>query len=81
MVTSRISNPPKHSANVPLSKCNAFAERCQEVIVFAPGDRYQGGNLVEGWLKRAGIPSIKEVWRKAKKEHRLWIYPTRKLTP
>ena len=32
--------------------------------------------FLENWLKKAGIPSIKEVWQKAKEEHRPWIFPT-----
>ena len=43
--------------------------------VFAPGDCYQGNSLLEGWLRKAGVSSIEEVWHKAKKGHRLWIFP------
>ena len=41
--------------------------------VFAPGDYYQGSNLLEEWLRRAGVSSIEELWGKAKKERWLWI--------
>ena len=42
-------------------------------MVFAPRDSYQGDNLLEKWLKKAGIPRINELFEKAKEEHRLWI--------
>ena len=65
-----------------LSPKDIIASKVEQLgPVFAPGDRYQGDNLLPEWLRRAGVPSIKRLWQQAKKEHRLWIYPTGKLAP
>jgi len=51
----------------------------QEDVACAPRDYYQIlQKSFEDWLKKAGIPSINELFEKAKEEHRLWIYHTGK---
>jgi hypothetical protein len=58
-----------------------YPHACQPHAVFAPRDCYQVfDKFLDNWLTMAGVPPIKEVWQKAKKEHQLWIYHTGKST-
>lgn len=38
----------------------------------------EGDACVSFWMKKAGASSVDQTWRKAKEEHRLWSYLTRK---
>jgi len=47
--------------------------------LFAPRDYYQTlQKIFEDLLKKVGVPSINELFEKAKGERRLWIYHTGK---
>jgi len=60
---------------------NSFSS-CQPFAACAPGDYYHFlQKIFEDLLKKAGIPSINELFEKAKEEHRLWIYHTGKSIP
>jgi hypothetical protein len=51
-------------------------------MAYAPRDYYQVlERKFEDLLKKAGVPSINELFKKAKEEHRLWIYHTGKSMP
>jgi hypothetical protein len=50
--------------------------------VRAPGHNYQvqAQRRLAMLMKEAGVSSVDEIWRKAREEHRLWMYLTEKPT-